>query len=78
MTQKYAFSFSVSEGLMLMNLLLDILISPFFKQGNIVISTPDKWDVLSRRWKQRKNVQNVSLFVLDEAHLIEEDNGVNI
>eukprot|EP00112_Aurelia_sp_Birch-Aquarium-sp1_P011482 Seg2414.1 transcript_id=Seg2414.1/GoldUCD/mRNA.D3Y31 product="U5 small nuclear ribonucleoprotein 200 kDa helicase" protein_id=Seg2414.1/GoldUCD/D3Y31 len=44
-------------------------------KGNIVISTPDKWDVLSRRWKQRKNVQNVSLFVLDEAHLIEEDNG---
>lgn len=44
-------------------------------KGNIVISTPDKWDVLSRRWKQRKNVQNVSLFVLDEAHLIEEENG---
>ena len=41
-----------------------------------MISTPDKWDVLSRRWKQRKNVQNVSLFVLDEAHLIEEENGV--
>ena len=48
----------------------------FLFQGNIVISTPDKWDVLSRRWKQRKNVQNVSLFVLDEAHLIQEENGV--
>ena len=25
-------------------------------KGNIIISTPDKWDVLSRMWKQRKNV----------------------
>ncbi|XP_076460821.1 U5 small nuclear ribonucleoprotein 200 kDa helicase-like [Babylonia areolata] len=39
-------------------------------KGNIVISTPEKWDVLSRRWKQRKNVQNVSLFIIDELHLI--------
>ena len=45
-------------------------------KGNIIISTPDKWDVLSRRWKQRKNVQNVNLFVLDEAHLIGGENGV--
>jgi len=44
----------------------------------VIISTPDKWDVLSRRWKQRKNVQNVNLFVLDEAHLIGGENGVRI
>lgn len=45
-------------------------------KGDIIISTPDKWDILSRRWKQRKNVQNVSLFIVDEAHLIGGDNGV--
>ncbi|CAB4026821.1 U5 small nuclear ribonucleo 200 kDa helicase [Paramuricea clavata] len=44
-------------------------------KGNVIISTPEKWDVLSRRWKQRKNVQNVNLFVLDESHLISGDNG---
>ncbi|XP_046850049.1 U5 small nuclear ribonucleoprotein 200 kDa helicase-like [Xenia sp. Carnegie-2017] len=44
-------------------------------KGNVIISTPEKWDVLSRRWKQRKNVQNVNLFILDEAHLISGDNG---
>ncbi|XP_033632749.1 U5 small nuclear ribonucleoprotein 200 kDa helicase-like [Asterias rubens] len=44
-------------------------------KGNIVISTPEKWDVLSRRWKQRKNVQNVHLFIVDELHLIGGDNG---
>lgn len=27
------------------------------ERGNIVIATPEKWDTLSRRWKQRKNVQ---------------------
>ncbi|XP_077119026.1 U5 small nuclear ribonucleoprotein 200 kDa helicase [Ranitomeya variabilis] len=44
-------------------------------KGNIIISTPEKWDILSRRWKQRKNVQNVSLFVVDETHLIGGSNG---
>lgn len=45
-------------------------------KGDIIISTPDKWDILSRRWKQRKNVQNVSLFIVDETHLIGGENGV--
>lgn len=45
-------------------------------KGDIIVSTPDKWDILSRRWKQRKNVQNVSLFVVDETHLIGGENGV--
>uniref|UniRef100_A0A8B9LHH3 U5 small nuclear ribonucleoprotein 200 kDa helicase n=1 Tax=Astyanax mexicanus TaxID=7994 RepID=A0A8B9LHH3_ASTMX len=44
-------------------------------KGDIIISTPDKWDILSRRWKQRKNVQNVSLFIVDETHLIGGENG---
>jgi pre-mRNA-splicing helicase BRR2 len=39
-------------------------------RGNVIVTTPDKWDILSRRWKQRKNVQNVSLFIVDECHLI--------
>eukprot|EP00095_Tigriopus_kingsejongensis_P005132 snap_masked-scaffold100_size373717-processed-gene-2.9 protein:Tk05132 transcript:snap_masked-scaffold100_size373717-processed-gene-2.9-mRNA-1 annotation:"u5 small nuclear ribonucleoprotein 200 kda helicase" len=39
-------------------------------RGNIIISTPEKWDVLSRRWKQRKNVQNIQLFMADEIHLV--------
>jgi pre-mRNA-splicing helicase BRR2 len=46
-------------------------------KGNIVIGTPEKWDVLSRRWKQRKNVQNVSLFIADELHLIGGEEGVS-
>ncbi|KAL0186818.1 hypothetical protein M9458_018488, partial [Cirrhinus mrigala] len=37
-------------------------------KGDIIVSTPDKWDIL-------KNVQNVSLFIVDEVHLIGGDNG---
>lgn len=46
-------------------------------QGNIIISTPEIWDVLSRRWKVRKNVQSVNLFVVDELHLIGQEVGVS-
>ncbi|ESQ34697.1 hypothetical protein EUTSA_v10006525mg [Eutrema salsugineum] len=40
------------------------------EKGQIIISTPEKWDALSRRWKQRKYIQQVSLFIVDELHLI--------
>ena len=45
------------------------------EKGNIVISSPEHWDLLSRRWKQRKNVQNVPLFIVDELHLVGGRNG---
>jgi pre-mRNA-splicing helicase BRR2 len=27
------------------------------ERGNLVVATAERWDMLSRRWKQRKNVQ---------------------
>lgn len=39
-------------------------------KGQIIISSAEKWDVLSRRWKQRKHVQNINLFVVDELQLL--------
>lgn len=44
-------------------------------KGQIIVTTADKWDVLSRRWKQRKNVQSVNLFIVDELHLIGGEDG---
>ena len=44
-------------------------------KGNLIISTPEKWDVLSRRWKQRKNVQNINLFIVDELQLLGGEGG---
>ncbi|EYU30521.1 hypothetical protein MIMGU_mgv1a000041mg [Erythranthe guttata] len=45
------------------------------EKGQIIISTPEKWDALSRRWKQRKHIQQVSVFIVDELHLIGGQGG---
>ncbi|XP_028119477.1 DExH-box ATP-dependent RNA helicase DExH12-like isoform X1 [Camellia sinensis] len=45
------------------------------EKGQLIVSTPDKWDALSRRWKQRKHVQQISLFIIDELHLIGGQGG---
>ncbi|KAK4337016.1 hypothetical protein RND71_044196 [Anisodus tanguticus] len=47
-------------------------------KSNIIISTPEQWDILSRRWKQRAAIQNVNLFIIDELQLINEENGHKI
>ena len=44
-------------------------------QANIAITTPEKWDILSRRWKQRKHVREVALFIVDELHLVGQRHG---
>ena len=33
------------------------------ESGDVIFATPIQWDVMSRRWKQRKNVQTVALFI---------------
>lgn len=35
-----------------------------------MIATPEKWDMLSRRWRQRRFVKETALFIVDELHLI--------
>lgn len=35
---------------------------------NLIISTPEKWDSLSRRWKQcREFIEAIKLFMIDEV-----------
>ncbi|EPQ30981.1 uncharacterized protein PFL1_01170 [Pseudozyma flocculosa PF-1] len=40
------------------------------EMADVVVSTPEHWDVLSRRWRQRKNVQTVALYLFDELQMI--------
>jgi len=40
------------------------------EKNNIIICTAVIWDTLSRRWKQRKQIQQISLYIADEVHLI--------
>jgi pre-mRNA-splicing helicase BRR2 len=39
-------------------------------QGKVVVSSAKQWDMVSRRWKQRKAVQNVALMIFDELHFL--------
>ena len=37
------------------------------EKGNIILSSAVHWDILSRRWKQRKNVQKIAMYIVDEV-----------
>jgi pre-mRNA-splicing helicase BRR2 len=39
-------------------------------ENDVVVCTPTQWDMLSRRWKQRKAVQDIGLFIADEVHMV--------
>ena len=43
--------------------------------GNIIISAAVPWDTLSRRWKQRKAIQNISLYIFSDLELIGGEEG---
>ncbi|RVW32874.1 DExH-box ATP-dependent RNA helicase DExH14 [Vitis vinifera] len=43
--------------------------------ADIIISTPEKWDGISRNWHNRGYVKKVGLMILDEIHLLGADRG---
>ncbi|KMS97778.1 hypothetical protein BVRB_5g123420 [Beta vulgaris subsp. vulgaris] len=43
--------------------------------ADIIISTPEKWDGISRNWHTRSYVKKVGLMILDEVHLLGADRG---
>lgn len=43
--------------------------------ADIIITTPEKFDGISRNWQTRKFVQEVSLVIMDEIHLLASDRG---
>ncbi|KAG7799378.1 hypothetical protein KL929_001455 [Ogataea haglerorum] len=45
------------------------------READIVITTPEKFDGISRNWQTRKFVQDVSLVIMDEIHLLASDRG---
>lgn len=44
-------------------------------QADIIITTPEKFDGISRNWQTRKFVQHLSLVIMDEIHLLASDRG---
>ncbi|KAL8902093.1 MAG: hypothetical protein Q9192_000160 [Flavoplaca navasiana] len=45
------------------------------EKGDVILATPSQWDVLSRQWQRRKNVQTVQLFIADELHMLGGQGG---
>ncbi|KAI4181858.1 MAG: hypothetical protein L6R41_006356 [Letrouitia leprolyta] len=45
------------------------------EKGDLILATPAQWDVLSRQWQRRKNVQTVQLFIADELHMLGGQGG---
>ena len=43
--------------------------------SDIIITTPEKWDGISRSWQTRKYVRAVRLIIIDEIHMLGEDRG---
>ncbi|KAH9722141.1 DExH-box ATP-dependent RNA helicase DExH14 [Citrus sinensis] len=43
--------------------------------ADIIISTPEKWDGISRNWHSRNYVKKVGLMILDEIHLLGAERG---
>ncbi|KAK0627137.1 Sec63 Brl domain-containing protein [Immersiella caudata] len=45
------------------------------ENADIIVTTPEKWDGISRSWQTRGYVRKVSLVIIDEIHLLAGDRG---
>ncbi|KAG9230535.1 putative helicase mug81 [Amylocarpus encephaloides] len=45
------------------------------RDADIIVTTPEKWDGISRGWQSRGYVKQVSLVIIDEIHLLGGDRG---
>ncbi|KAK5119691.1 hypothetical protein LTR85_007267 [Meristemomyces frigidus] len=49
------------------------------QSASIIITTPEKWDSITRKWKDHQKLMNlVKLFLIDEVHLLKEDRGATL
>ncbi|KAI5296166.1 Sec63 [Ascosphaera acerosa] len=51
----------------------------FVQKAHIIITTPEKWDSMTRRWKEHAALmRQVSLFLIDEVHMLKESRGATL
>lgn len=49
------------------------------QSASIVITTPEKWDSMTRKWKdQSRLMQMVKLFLIDEVHILKDSRGATL
>lgn len=47
--------------------------------ANIIVTTPEKWDSITRKWKDHEKLMRlISLFLIDEVHILKEDRGATL
>ncbi|KAJ9088373.1 Pre-mRNA-splicing helicase BRR2 [Entomophthora muscae] len=39
-------------------------------RADLVLATPTQWDVISRNWRKRRNVQELGLIIADDIHMV--------
>ena len=49
------------------------------QNASIIITTPEKWDSMTRKWKDHiKLMELVKLFLIDEVHILKESRGATL
>lgn len=47
--------------------------------ADIIVTTPEKWDSMTRKWKDHERlVELVKLFLIDEVHILSKDRGATL
>ncbi|KAJ8608527.1 hypothetical protein CTAYLR_005750 [Chrysophaeum taylorii] len=45
------------------------------READVLVTTPEKWDGVTRFWKRREYARQAALLIIDEIHLLGEDRG---
>ena len=45
------------------------------ERTDIIVSTPEKWDIVTRKTRNRSFTRLVKLIIIDEVHLLHDDRG---
>lgn len=49
------------------------------QSASIIVTTPEKWDSITRKWKDHVKLMNlIKLFLIDEVHMLKEGRGATL
>ena len=49
------------------------------QSANLIVTTPEKWDSMTRKWKDHaKLMKMVKLFLIDEVHILKDSRGATL
>lgn len=54
---------------------VDTLLCTSITSAQIIVTTPEKWDIITRKSGDRTYTQLVELVIIDEIHLLHDERG---